>query len=128
MLRRNFSILALSVALSAKTPESKLEPALQAVYDAWKAKGDDGLRAEALARGVSLTTENMVSVRIAASSEKNVPLLQKAAVKSGSRIVTTDGASLYAQVPISELSKLASRSQVAAVYADRRDQQPKSKK
>src|ERR1700733_10128060 len=107
MLRRSFSILLFcGVALlpAADATRVKLESPLKAVYDAWKAKGNAGLQAEAQARGMTLLDGNRVSVRIAASSEKRVPQVSKATVKYGGRIVTTDGVTLYAEVPVSGLS------------------------
>jgi hypothetical protein len=129
MLRRSLSSLLLAGALlAADATGPKLEASLRALYDAWKEKGDAGMQTEAGARGVILHAGNLVSIRIAAASERSVPQVRKAAVKYGGRIVATEGVSLYAEVPVPGLSKLASRPQVAAIYLDRPDQQPQIRK
>jgi hypothetical protein len=129
MLRRSFAVvLVTGLALAAGVSGGKLEGPLQAIYDAWKAKGTVGMQAEAGARGVELLSGSRVSVRIAASDPKNIPQIRKTAAKCGARIVTSEGASLFAEVPVDRLSKLASQTRVIGIYLDRPDQRPQPSK
>ena len=116
-------LLVVVPTLIAQAVPGKLEAPLQAMYDAWKAKGSTGLHAEAFARGVSLRS-NRVNVRIAGTREDVVPLLRKAALRNGARVVSADGSSLFVEVPVSHLPKLAADSQVVGIYVDRPQQRP----
>jgi hypothetical protein len=112
--------------VGAESASGKLESPLQAMYDAWKAKGKTGLRDEASARGVDLHS-NRVSVRIAVTGEEIIPMLRKTLVQNGAHITATEGSSVFADVPIPHLSRLAASQLVVGIYIDRPQQRPQAK-
>lgn len=124
---RNLLLLLAGVAaLAADAKPGKLEAPLKAMYDAWKMHGSSGLRAEATARGVVLRSDR-VPVRVAGVTEDAVPLLKKAALRNGARIVSTDGCSLFVEVPVAHLSKLAADALVVGIYIDRPQHVPQAR-
>lgn len=124
---RSIAVLMLAIPVAGAEPGGgKLESPLLAIYDAWRTSGKTGLRNEALARRVELRS-NRVSVRVAVTSEEAIPMLRKTLVHHGARITTTEGSSIFAEVPVSHLSQLAASQFVVGVYLDRPQQRPQAK-
>jgi hypothetical protein len=116
--RHSASVLLAAVCgLMGQPAAGKLEPPLQALYDAWRAKGAHGLTAEASARGVALRG-GRVSVRVSGTDE-DVPRLRRTVVRSGGRVISEHGSSLFVEIAVSRLRVMAAEPQVLAIYIDR---------
>ena len=104
--------------LYAEVNLQKLEAPLRAVFDAWKAKGDAGLRTEAAARQVSLSS-GRVAVRVEAADEAQAITLRKLIAKDGAKLLSRKDSSLFVTVPVSRLARLTDHAEVVAVYVER---------
>jgi len=125
--RSALSLLLCVPALVADAGETKLDVPLRALYHAWKANGSGGLRAEAARRGIALRS-GRVAVRLVAVDPSSARVLRRAATRGGGRFVAAEGASIFAEVPVARLPKLACEGSVLAVYADRPEDMPQFEK